>query len=68
MKKEKWKEVNDGDYIMVYSDLNIYKVYRNDFGELCIDFRGKEKMLKSFGGMLYKVFTDEEIFNCGKIL
>lgn len=68
MKKEKWKEVNDGDYIMVYSDSNIYKVYRNDFGELCIDFRGKEKTLKSFGRMLYKVFTDEEIFNGGKML
>lgn len=65
---EKWKKVEDGDYVNVFCDSNIYKVFSNEYGELCIDFRGEERTLQSFGKLLYKVYSDKEIFNIGKEL
>lgn len=60
----KYDGVEEGDYVMVYNDSNIYKVYSNGSG-LYIEFRGKETPLKSFGKLLYKKFTDEEIVKAG---
>lgn len=68
MSKGKWEEVKDGDYVEVYCDSNIYKVYCNDYGKLYIDFRGEERTLESFEGLLYKVYSDEEIFSIGRKL
>ncbi len=63
---EKYLKVNDGDFISIYTDNNIYKVFENDYGELCIDFRGEERTLKSFGNLLYKVYSDKEISEIGE--
>lgn len=65
---EKYLKVKDGDYVSIYTDNNIYKVFENDYNELCIDFRGTERSLKSFGRLLYKVFSDEDIFSIGREL
>ena len=58
------KDIDEGMYIQIYTDNNIYQVY-SSYGNLYINFRGKERTLESFGKLLYKVYTFEEIENIG---
>ena len=58
------KDIDEGMYIQIYTDSNIYQVY-SSYGNLYIDFRGEERTLESFGKLLYKVYTFEEIENIG---
>lgn len=62
------KDIDEGMYIQIYTDNNIYQVY-SSYGNLYIDFRGEERTLESFGKLLYKVYSFKEIENIGtKIL
>lgn len=62
------KDIDEGMYIQIYTDNDIYQVY-SSYGNLYINFRGEERTLESFGKLLYKVYTFEEIENIGtKIL
>ena len=58
------KDIDEGMYIQIYTDSNIYQVY-SSYGNLYINFRGEERTLESFGKLLYKVYTFEEIENIG---
>lgn len=58
------KDINEGMYIQIYTDNDIYQVY-SSYGNLYINFRGEERTLESFGKLLYKVYTFEEIENIG---
>ena len=58
------KDIDEGMYIQIYTDSNIYQVY-SSYGNLYINFRGQERTLESFGKLLYKVYTFEEIENIG---
>ncbi|MBQ4263109.1 MAG: hypothetical protein IJB83_02555 [Bacilli bacterium] len=58
------KDIDEGMYIQIYTDNDIYQVY-SSYGNLYINFRGEERTLKSFGKLLYKVYTFEEIENIG---
>ena len=62
------KDINEGMYIQIYTDNDIYQVY-SSYGNLYINFRGEERTLESFGKLIYKVYTFQEIENIGtKIL
>lgn len=62
------KDINEGMYIQIYTDNDIYQVY-SSYGNLYIHFRGEERTLESFGKLIYKVYTFQEIENIGtKIL
>ena len=54
------KDIDEGMYIQIYTDNDIYQVY-SSYGNLYINFRGEERTLESFGKLLYKVYTFEEI-------
>ncbi|MEE1282759.1 MAG: hypothetical protein UHK60_11030 [Acutalibacteraceae bacterium] len=58
------KDIDEGMYIQIYTDNDIYQVY-SSYGNLYINFRGEERTLESFGKLLYKVYTFEEIENIG---
>ena len=58
------KDIDEGRYIQIYTDNDIYQVY-SSYGNLYINFRGVERTLESFGKLLYKVYTFEEIENIG---
>ena len=58
------KDIDEGMYIQIYTDSDIYQVY-SSYGNLYINFRGEERTLESFGKLLYKVYTFEEIENIG---
>ena len=58
------KDIDEGMYIQIYTDNDIYQVY-SSYGNLYINFRGVERTLESFGKLLYKVYTFEEIENIG---
>ena len=51
-------------YVNIYTDGNIYQVY-SSYGNLYINFRGEERSLESFGKLLYKVYTFDELENIG---
>lgn len=63
----KLENISEGMYIQIYTDNNIYQVY-SSYGNLYINFRGEERTLESFGKLLYKIYTFEEIENIGKKL
>lgn len=58
------KDIDEGMYIQIYTDNDIYQVY-SSYGILYINFRGEERTIESFGKLLYKVYTFEEIENIG---
>ena len=58
------KDIDEGMYIQIYTDNNIYQVY-SSYGNLYINFRGEERTLESFGKLLYKVYSFKEIENIG---
>ena len=60
----KLDDIQEGMYVNIYTDGNIYQVY-SSYGNLYINFRGEERTLESFGKLLYKVYTFEEIENIG---
>ena len=51
-------------YVNIYTDGNIYQVY-SSYGNLYINFRGEERSLESFGKLLYKVYTFDELETIG---
>ncbi len=57
-------DIQEGMYVNIYTDGNIYQVY-SSYGNLYINFRGKERSLKSFGKLLYKVYTFDELETIG---
>lgn len=61
----KLENIQEGMYIQIFTDGNIYQVYSN-YGKLYIDFRGEERSVESFGKLIYKVYTFEEIEKIGQ--
>jgi hypothetical protein len=60
----KLDDIQEGMYVNIYTDGNIYQVY-SSYGNLYINFRGKERSLESFGKLLYKVYTFDELETIG---
>ena len=63
----KIEDISEGMYIKIYTDGNIYHIY-SSYGKLYIDFRGEERTVESFGKLIYKVYTFDEIKKIGKEL
>ena len=63
----KIKDIDEGMYIQIYTDGDIYQVY-SSYGNLYINFRGKERSIESFGKLIYKVYTFDEIEKIGNEL
>lgn len=63
----KIENIQEGMYIQIFTDGNIYQVY-SSYGKLYIDFRGEERSVESFGKLIYKIYTFEELENIGIIL
>lgn len=63
----KIKDIDEGMFIQIYTDGNIYQVY-SSYGNLYIHFRGEERTIESFGKLIYKVYTFDEIEKIGKEL
>lgn len=57
-------DIQEGMYVNIYTDGNIYQVY-SSYGNLYINFRGEERSLESFGKLLYKVYTFDELETIG---
>lgn len=60
----KLDDIQEGMYVNIYTDGNIYQVY-SSYGNLYINFRGEERSLESFGKLLYKVYTFDELETIG---
>lgn len=63
----KLKDIQEGMYIQIYTDGNIYHVY-SSYGKLYIDFRGEERSIESFGKLIYRIYKFEELENIGSKL
>lgn len=57
-------DIQEGMYVNIYTDGNIYQIY-SSYGNLYINFRGEERSLESFGKLLYKVYTFDELETIG---
>ena len=63
----KLEDIQEGMYIQIYTDSNIYQVY-SSYGKLYIDFRGEERSIESFGKLIYRIYKFEELENIGSKL
>lgn len=63
----KLEDISEGMYMQIYTDGNIYHIY-SSYGKLYIDFRGEERTVESFGNLIYRIYTFEELENIGKKL
>ena len=61
----KLEDISEGMYMQIYTDGNIYHIY-SSYGKLCIDFRGEERTVESFGNLIYRIYTFEELESIGK--
>lgn len=61
----KVEDIQEGMYIQFYTDGNIYQVY-SSYGKLCVDFRGEERSIESFGSkLIYRVYNFDELEKIG---
>jgi hypothetical protein len=60
----RYEFIEEGMYIQLYSDENIYLVF-SDYGVLSITFNDEVKPLDEFKNLICKVFTEEEIEESG---
>lgn len=61
----KVEDIQEGMYIQIYTDGNIYQVY-SSYGKLYVDFRGKERSIESFGSkLIYRVYNFDELEEIG---
>ena len=60
----KLKDIQEGMYIQIYTDDNIYQDYWS-YGKVYIDFRGEERSIESFGKLIYTIYKFEELENIG---
>ena len=63
----KLEDIQEGMYIQIYTDGNIYQVY-SSYGKLYIDFRGEERSIESFDKLIYRIYKFEELENIGSKL
>lgn len=62
-----FESIEEGMYVQLYSNENIYLVF-SDYGVLSITFNNEIRPLNEFRSLINKIFTGEEIENCGSLL